>query len=184
MSLANSEGSGTGFDATTGTLSLYFVDANKIEAGVPYIVKWPETTPDYVENPCFTGVTVENGLYDVTFPGGAFKGTYAWQEYTQKNKSILFLGTNNQLFWPQPSGGNNPSIGACRAYFQLTDGVTAREFVLNFDDNYTTSIISTTNLTNFTNSAGAWFDLSGRKLDTKPTKKGVYIVNGRKVVIK
>ena len=42
--------------------------------------------------------------------------------------------------------------------------------------------ISTTNLTNLTN--GDWYDLNGRKLDKMPTKKGVYIMNGRKVVVK
>jgi hypothetical protein len=29
-----------------------------------------------------------------------------------------------------------------------------------------------------------WYDLNGRKLQGKPTKKGLYIVNGRKVVVK
>ena len=33
-------------------------------------------------------------------------------------------------------------------------------------------------------STDAWFDLSGRKLDGKPAKAGIYIKNGRKVVIK
>jgi hypothetical protein len=33
------------------------------------------------------------------------------------------------------------------------------------------------------NEAGAWYDLSGRKLDGKPAQKGVYINNGRKVII-
>jgi hypothetical protein len=29
-----------------------------------------------------------------------------------------------------------------------------------------------------------WYDLNGRKLQQKPTRKGVYILNGSKVVIK
>ena len=33
-------------------------------------------------------------------------------------------------------------------------------------------------------SADVWYTLDGRKLDKKPTQKGVYIMNGRKVVIK
>ena len=33
-------------------------------------------------------------------------------------------------------------------------------------------------------SADVWYTLDGRKLDKKPTKKGVYVKNGRKVVIK
>lgn len=32
--------------------------------------------------------------------------------------------------------------------------------------------------------AGVWYSLDGRKLDGKPSAKGVYIVNGKKVVIK
>ena len=32
--------------------------------------------------------------------------------------------------------------------------------------------------------AGAWYTLDGRKLDTKPTQKGMYIHNGKKVVVK
>ena len=31
---------------------------------------------------------------------------------------------------------------------------------------------------------GSWFDLSGRKLGSKPTKPGLYINGGKKVVIK
>jgi hypothetical protein len=176
-------GKKTGLDGTT--LYLYFKDATSIEAGVPYIVKWPATTPDFVENPCFTGVTVEDGLNDIIFPGGAFKGTYAWQQYTEENKSILLLGTQNTLYWPQPDGNTYPSIGACRAYFELSDGVNAREFVLNFGESETTSLLNEElRMKNEEFATAAWFDLSGRKLDSKPTKKGVYIVNGNKVVIK
>jgi len=29
-----------------------------------------------------------------------------------------------------------------------------------------------------------WYDLNGRKIEGRPVKKGVYIVNGKKVVIK
>ena len=32
--------------------------------------------------------------------------------------------------------------------------------------------------------SGDWYDLNGRKLSKKPTKKGVYILNGKKVVVK
>ena len=50
---------------------------------------------------------------------------------------------------------------------------------LVFDE---TTKIKNTNLKNLTN--GNWYDLNGRKLDKMPTKKGVYIMNGRKVVVK
>lgn len=31
---------------------------------------------------------------------------------------------------------------------------------------------------------GMWYDLNGRQLTSKPTAKGIYLNNGRKVVIK
>ena len=48
----------------------------------------------------------------------------------------------------------------------------------------TTNIIPTTNYTNYTNSDDAWYSLDGRRLYGKPTAKGIYINNGKKVVIK
>jgi len=169
----------TGLDDTT--LYLYFKNVSAIEAGKPYIVKWDASTTDNIENPVFQNVTVKNGLNDITFPGGTFKGTYAWQEYTQENKSILFLGDNNTLYWPKPSGGTNPSIGACRAYFELSDGVSAREFVLNFGEE-TTSLPQPLQKEGSLASA-EWYTLDGRKFNTKPTKKGVYIYKGKKVIM-
>jgi alpha-amylase len=51
-------------------------------------------------------------------------------------------------------------------------------------EDLTTGILSTTNFPNDTNSDNAWYDLSGRKLGTQPTAKGVYIYKGKKRVIK
>ena len=88
------------------------------------------------------------------------------------------------------------TIGTHRAYFQLADGITAgkpagtdgsgedvRAFVLNFDDDEATGII-TKNFTNSTNSSNEWYSLDGVKLAAKPTAKGLYIHGGKKVAIK
>ena len=166
--------------ANDGTLYLYFKTAESIEAGKPYIIKWDSGSN--IENPVFTGVTIEkNASTEVTFSGGKFKGTYAPIVWETENKSILFLGSGNTLYYPKPNGGQNPHLNAFRAYFDL-GGASAREFVLNFDDGEATGI-KTTNSTNYTNS-DAWYDMSGRKLEGKPTKAGLYIHGNRKVVIK
>ena len=70
-----------------------------------------------------------------------------------------------------------------RKAYLLVDGGTAqaRGLTMTFDE--TTGISSTTNYTNYTND-NAWYTLDGRKLDGKPTTKGLYINNGRKIVIK
>lgn len=79
------------------------------------------------------------------------------------------------------SGG---TVKANKAYLQIPTAA-AREGALTIDFGETTEIISTTDYTDYTDS-NVWFDLQGRKIvnGQKPTAKGLYIVNGRKVVIK
>jgi hypothetical protein len=75
---------------------------------------------------------------------------------------------------------NAIDIAANRAWLSINTGVpSARGITLVFDE---TTKIANTNITNITN--GNWYDLNGRKLQNIPTKKGVYIMNGRKVVVK
>ena len=51
-------------------------------------------------------------------------------------------------------------------------------------DNGTQTGIGHTEITEITERAGAWYTLDGRKLDGQPLKKGLYIHNGRKEVIR
>ena len=189
MSLANVN-SNTGFDSSTGTLTLDFVEAGEIDAGVAYIVKW-ETTGDPIVNPVFKGVTITTDTpadQKTTSQDEkvSFVGTYDQKTYTDEDKSVLFLGDGNTLYYP--SGSNPTTIGACRAYFQL-NGITAgesssgvRAFALNFGDD-TTGIRSIEN-GKLKIENDNWYGLDGRKLEIKPTRKGLYIHNGAVVVIK
>ena len=54
---------------------------------------------------------------------------------------------------------------------------------ISFDDN-TTNIDMQTDSTNDSITNSNWYTLDGRKLEGKPAKKGVYIKNGKKVVVK
>lgn len=78
----------------------------------------------------------------------------------------------------------------CRAYFNvdLGDNIMAgvRAFVLNLGDDVTTGVPlidnGQLNTENYCDTFG-WYDLQGRKLDCKPTQKGIYIYNGKKVAV-
>ena len=74
---------------------------------------------------------------------------------------------------------NAIEIGANKAWLSVSTGEPSARIMLVFDE---TTKIANTNLTNITN--GDWYDLNGRKLDKMPTKKGVYIMNGKKVVVR
>ena len=180
------DASTSGFNASSGVLTLNFTGVaggSTIAAGTPFIVKW---TGSNVTDPVFSGVTVFNTEAGsvVSQDGNVrFQGTYSPVQIYSAAHDNLFLGGENTLYWPDTEGY---TLGACRAYFHvdLNGGAAAvRQFVLNFGDSETTGILSTTNLTNYTNS-DTWYDLSGRRLNGKPTQKGLYINNGRKVVIK
>jgi hypothetical protein len=164
-----------------GTLYLNFKDADAISAGVPYIIKWDSS--DNIENPVFSGVTIySDDPTEVIFNGGKFVGTYDYMTFGATNTSILFLGEDNTLYYPQ----SGASIGAFRAYFMLDDPNGVRAFRLNFGDDSETQGIMTTD---YTDKAGAWFDLQGRRVSesgirNSGLKHGLYIHNGRKVVIK
>ena len=178
------------------TLNLTFsAPVDKLEAGVPYIIKAVEKQTGYVSgplydlvNPVFHNVVIDKTTHNCVFGSGdtqvSFMGTYKSTAFDAEDKSILLIGGGNTLYYPTAGAG----IGAQRAYFKIGDdgAQLARRltaFNIDFGDDEATGIISTTNYTNDTNS-DAWFTLDGRKLSGKPSVKGVYVNNGRKVIIK
>ena len=74
---------------------------------------------------------------------------------------------------------NDLAVGATKAWLEIPAANNARIINISFEE---TTGIHGTNWANEAN--GTWYDLNGRKLDAVPTKKGVYILNGRKVVVK
>lgn len=178
------EGKQTGLDGTT--LYLYFKTATEIEAGKPYLIKWANDGTT-ITSPVFSSVTVSSTTagsvtsIDYTV---SFKGNYSPVEL-EVGPSNYYLGANNKLYYPSQAR----TMNAFRAYFDLSNpgggGSNApaiNNFVLNFGG-------ETTSLREMRNEEGemrngAWYDLSGRKLQEKPTQKGIYIYNGKKRVIK
>ena len=174
------------------TLNLTFGDAvAELVAGTPYIIMWAEANTNIV-NPVFSGVTVSSATnnYDSGAGDGdlrvRFLGTYKSTEFTTTDQSILFIGAENMLYYPEPSGGQNPVIGACRAFFKIgNDSQGARQLTaFNIDFGDETNGIENVHRSTFNVQSESWFTVDGRKLNGKPARAGVYINNGRKVVIK
>jgi hypothetical protein len=78
------------------------------------------------------------------------------------------LGSGNKIGYSK----NDRTLKCFRAHFQINNVNAVREFNMNFGD-------ETTNIEHSDNSV---YDLQGRKV-AQPTK-GLYIVNGKKVVVK
>ena len=163
-----------------GTLTLNFTTVSAIEAGKPYLVKW--ASGDNIENPVFSGVTICNTLAPTVTDCVDFIGSYDIEYLTGQDRSVLYLGGDNKLYYPI----NDMKVNAFRGHFQLKNGLTAgdlpsnaKNFVLNFGD-------STTEIVNYqlstVNSNDSWYSIDGRCLQGKPTQKGVYIRNGKKII--
>ena len=75
---------------------------------------------------------------------------------------------------------NAIEVGPNKAWLSVNTGEPSARITIVFDSEATG--IKTTDCTDYTDSV--WYDLNGRKLDKMPTKKGVYIMNGKKVVVK
>ena len=159
-------------------LTLNFTDASSIEAGKPYLVK-PAVNVDFsADGKEFAGVnlntatpTADNTTY-VDFVPTVGKTTV-----TGNVEDILMMTIEGKLVHPSNLG----DIKGYRGYFVLHEAASqARAFVINFGDGETTEIDAT--LVNSEKVNSDVYDLQGRKV-TQPTK-GIYIQNGRKVIIK
>jgi surface protein len=162
-------------DGTTVTIS--FTDANSIEAGKPYIVM-PTTN---ITNPVFNDVTINNIMQDVIISNAAtFKGNYAPVPLSANDTKKLFLA-NNMLYYPTGS----VTVKPFRAYFELTSDVPtasgAPNLVIDFGEETTGVGELRTENRRIENS---FYDLQGRRLNGKPTQKGIYIHHGKKEVLK
>ena len=166
------------------TLTLNFSAENavtELAAGTPYIIKW--ASGDNIVEPTFEGVTFDKTMRDVVCDldngtGITFKGTYGYTSFTEANKSILFMGGSNKLYYP----GNGAEIGAQRAYFQL-DGITAgtstsliKQFVLTFGDDAT----GIEDLNVDVNLNENIYNVAGQRLNKM--QRGINIVNGKKIL--
>ena len=94
-------------------------------------------------------------------------------------KDILILNTSGTLVHPSAAG----NMKGFRGYFVMHAPTEARAFRIDFGDGEATGIIPIRTENGTTITDGMTFDLQGRKVD-QPKQKGVYIQNGRKIIIK
>jgi len=187
-------------------LYFHFVSATSsspvIQAGKPYLVKW--TSPDeltddgnLVDNTWnsndrhdldFSNVTISAISADHwTSNNITFQGTLGLSSTLKKgDKTKLVLGKNNKLYYP----GENMNIGACRGYFVIPSSVAnllpdnpsnAPQIMMDFGDGKATGI-QTFNVTPESQNDTPVYNLNGQRLSAP--KKGINIVNGKKVLVK
>jgi len=115
-------------------------------------------------------------------PRGRHRGTYKSTAFDAEDKSILLMGGENTLYYPQSGAG----IGAQRAYFKIGDdgALLARRltsFNIDFDGQETMTAIDSLTPT-LSKGEGAIYNLQGQRLNS--LQRGVNIIGGKKVLVK
>ena len=96
--------------------------------------------------------------------------------------TLYFLSNKNSNFGFHDFGGS--TVPARKAFLALDDSNGARGFSMVFEDDATGIRSIDSGKDAIGNEAGAWYDLRGRRLSGKPSQRGIYVNNGKKIVIK
>ena len=175
-----------GTDTNIGLYTISSIDADRSTATVtPISGIIPAGTPMLVYNGTEQKqtakliVTLDNAQDAIDW-ADQFKGTATDHEFTANDMAAAdyYALSGGKAFAPVKGAG---TLGAnqCWLQFDKQEIPSARQFTLVFDSEATG--IKTTDCTDYTDSV--WYDLNGRKINA-PSKKGIYIMNGRKVVVK
>lgn len=163
-------------DATDNVINITELEGNVIPANTGVMIK-SETTGEVAMKPTLeagTAVT-DNKLVSV---GDADK-TFSDDEKSANN--IYLLGKPNGTFcFCLMNNEGDQTIKAHKAYIQLDNADQAASLQINFGGEVTDINNARFNETN--TKANAYYDLSGRRV-MRP-QHGLYIVNGKKVIIK
>lgn len=166
---------------SAGAVTLNFTDAElPVDAGTPVLVKLSaaqesgDVVLNGVEIKTTTPTTIEKEVADNTF---TLTGTYS---STNLTTSEVYLVSNDKFY--HKAAGTALTAKPFRAYIVQTAPTGARVLDVNFDleDGETTGIVEMSG--NRTKVDNQYYDLQGRKV-AQPTK-GLYIVNGKKYVVK
>ena len=177
-------------DITSITMHFEPVLPAVIEANHPYLIKVSNPVTQFeVENvniapedePCVEYDNGKSGNRRVVFSG--FYGTY--QAQTVVPEFALFLSGGNFYY----SKGLTKMKGY-RAYFEtqeiltkVENGSAGAKIGLVINDGETTSLNEELRMKSEEFGEG-WYSIDGMKLNGEPKKKGIYIKDGRKVVVK
>lgn len=149
--------------------SLHFVSTGDISGGTPYLLKIDR---DLV-NPIFHNVVITTSTPStVTDDNYSFVGTFG-PTALKTDGTNVFLGTDNVLY--KPAAGSNMLKGI-RAYFEIPSGASAR---ISMDDSDEATGIKTLKSNVDENKV---YNLQGQQVSR--TAKGLYIINGKKVILK
>ena len=166
-------------EATTAANIKFQIEMGTIPANTPFLVKTSEEVD--MNEVTFEDVVVKKSdtnkpVIALTEKGVKFYGLYIAKSGLTANERTVSNDT-----WIKDN--SKATLLPLAAYLETTNA-NARIFVEDLDENGTTAIKELNMSTMVATAVDGWFTLNGVKLQGMPTEKGIYINNGKKVVIK
>ena len=153
-----------------------------LNANEPFIFKVYEDIN--MKDVTFTGKAIVEGeatLTDKT--GNKFIGTYSAINGFEPGKKYFFSTNDGNI----KRAGSSTFLSPLAAYIttvEVMDGMSAAPRIVIEEPNGETTAIETINIEQQNQDAEGWYNLSGMKLNGAPSQKGVFIKNGKKVIVK
>ena len=172
-------------NASDGNIHFKLKVAGTISANTPMLV-YPNGEINNLNSIVIPGVNVKKVTDNVSVAdasGNKFVGTYKTtpiygEKFRYFSKGMWYDAKN----YTEASPAN---IKALRGYLDLTGNAAAARALIYIDEpDGTTTAIKAISGDVISKNAEGWYTIGGMKLEGAPTQKGIYIQNGKKVVVK
>ena len=173
-------------------------DKDYLPANKPFLVKISEDFADIIDG----DGNIDFGTQTIVAPttaadltvdagkGAKFVGTYAAKTVTKDDNAAIWFMLGNASSWAYIGTGsaNSWTIKPYEAFIDMSGAAAApgnMTFYFEELDGSVTAIksVNTENVNSKQNAEG-WYTINGIKLQSAPVVKGIYIHNGKKVIIK
>ena len=184
-----------------GNLNPYFNEPDKVyfetetgavKANVPFLIKGVTKTPPYLIMGITSSPVESPRLSTSNFD---YIGTYLNKGLTPFTTSDYFFMANSDKLKQVASDGMKMTVKGYRAWFHSNTGAQ-HSISVSFSDHQfpdeeplaedfgNQDLTSVLSLEDASRLSGDWYNLLGQKMTGHPMRRGVYIVNGKRVIIK
>ena len=172
---------------------VYFeTETGAVTANVPFLIKGVTKTPPYL----IMGITSSPvDIPMLSTPNFDYIGTFKNKGLTPFTTSDYFFMANSDKLKQVASDSTKMTVKGYRAWFHSNTGAQ-HSISVSFSDHQfpdeeplaedfgNQDLTSVLSLEDASRLSGDWYNLLGQKMTGHPMRRGVYIVNGRRVIIK
>ena len=166
---------------------VFTLEQENLPANKPFLVKVPEAVN--LDEVAFTGRTIayeKTPTLAISAYKVEFIGSYVDETITGGEKIMWMKSDGSFVKATDSSDAAKDFTNYCfHAYFDLTGaGFASAPLIIVEEADGSTTAISSISADGIAVEAEGWYTLNGVKLQAAPTTKGIYIRNGKKVVVK